>query len=420
MFRLKEKMKSLITSISRIDLFSPAIFFPLVLLAYNLAGNLFDAGRSDVFKLKHSTYPLIVTALVVYYLVYYFVRKRKITLPSISVKWFSKLFYTGIAIATVIGFASLSYLLLSGQIGLIDESVRRNISPVFNFLSAFFWFGYLILITAYISKYKLSKKKSLMVLSLSVLIVLALYVLIGYRTNLFVIVFTLILFFHYHYKRFNFVLVISMLLVVSISFSVFGNMRLKNEDQTNEFNNQSVEVVIDEETKANLQKTKELPEWFKVITAEFVNGKIVLSRIIEHTSEEGVMKGKLHFSAIETMLPGTTKSPRAIVTDVVNTYSDNGIPVTREGRTTTPGLLGQLFLDGGYLLLVIGIGFVSFLLTSIYNKLEQSQDTNYKISYAFLTTLLTLCIHTGLLDVIFYIFFLGMIVYAMIQEKETN
>lgn len=421
MFDLKQNFKSTIKKISDIDFFSPAIFFPLVLLAYHVMGNLFDQSRTDMFNLKYSTYPLIFTAIIVYYIVFFLVKKYDIMLPSISIKWFTKLFYAGVIILTIIGFVSLGYLIFSGQIGLLSESVRRNISPKLNFFSAFLWFGYLILITTFIAKKGFSTGKSILILCSSAIVILGLYVLIGYRTNLFMIVFTLVIFFHYFFKRFNFIFIITFLLIASLSFSYFGSMRVANEDKTEEFNKGMVEFGdLDEETQKEVVKVKEMPEWFKTVTAEFVNGKVVLSRIIEYTEEYGTLNGELHLSSVETLLPGENKSPRTIVTEVVNTFSDNGIPVTREGRTTTPSLLGQLFLDGGYVLLVIGVALSSFLLTAMYNRMQLTNNSNHIITYAFITTLLTISIHTGFLDVIFYLFFIAMFVYAMINTDDER
>lgn len=407
--------------LSAVDLFSPAVFFPFVLFCYHLFGNLFDHSRSDVFGLKYSTYPLIIVALLVYYIVYYFVNKKNVMLPSVSMPWFSKLFYIGVSALTVVGLLSLIYLFSTGQIGILDESIRRNINPKLNFLSAFCWFGYLILVTEYITKKQLTQKAAIKVIVLTSIFVLAFYVLIGYRTNLFMIVFTLVLFFHYSFRRFSFRVVAIMLIVVSVAFSAFGHMRVANEDKTVAFNKApSQPVKLDHKTKTAIAKTKEMPEWFKTVTAEFVNGKIVLGRIIEYTHTNGTMRGELHLSAIKTVLPGENLSPRTIVTDKVNHFSENGIPVTREGRTTTPSLLGQLFLDGGYILLVIGIGLISFLLTAIYNRLKATGQSHYKISYAFITTLLVISVHTGLLDVIFFIFFIGMLLYSLINKNNTG
>lgn len=418
---LKQNFKSAVKKISSIDFFSPAIFFPMVLFAYHVAGNIFDYSRTDMFNLKYSTYPLIFTAIIVYYIVYFLVKKFDIMLPSISIKWFKKLFYAGIIVMTVVGIFSLGYLIFNGQIGLLDEEVRRNISPKLNFFSAFLWFGFLILITTYIAKKNFSTGKAIMILGSSAIVILGLYVLIGYRTNLFMIVFTLIIFYHYYFKRFNFIFIITVLLVTSLSFSLFGNMRVANEDKTEEFNKGTVEFgELDEKTQKEVVRVKQMPEWYRVITAEFVNGKVVLSRIIQYTEEYGTLNGELHTSSVETLLPGENKSPRTLVTGVVNEFSDNGIPVTREGRTTTPSLLGQFFLDGGYVLLVIGVALISFLLTAMYNRMVHTRHSNHIISYAFITTLLTISIHTGFLDIVFYLFFIAMLVYAMINTDNKD
>lgn len=341
--------------------------------------------------------------------------------PSLKVAWFRKLFFTGVICLTAIGFISLCYMLFTGQMGILDESIRRNISPKLNFLSAFFWFGYLILITEYISRKEMKQTNALIILITSCIIVVGLYVLIGYRTNLFMIVFTLILFFHYTFKRFNFIVVLILLIIISVSFSFFGHMRVAHEDKTIKFNQAPVEKVhLNTKEKAAVVKTKQMPEWFRVVTAEFVNGKVVLSRIVEYTDKNGSMDGQLHLAAFKTLLPGKTLSPRAIVTEKVNHLSDNGVLVTREGRTTTPSLLGQLFLDGGYVLLVIGIGFIAFLLTTLYNRLKAVDQSNYKIAYALITTLLIISIHTGFLDVITFVFLFAMLAYVLISNVNTN
>lgn len=418
---LIEQLKNFNNKLSKVDLFSPAIFFPFVLIIYNLFGNIFDQHRSDIFHLEKSTYPLIIVAAVTYYLVYYFVNKKNIMLPTISVSWFSKLFYIGIISLTLVGLLCYGYMVSTGQLGILDESIRRNIDPKLNFFSAFLWFGYLILVTEYITRKEINKKKSIAILLISAMVILGMVLLIGYRTNLFMIVFTLILFFHYQFKKFDFKVVVIILLLFSVGLSSFGYLRVVSEDKTIKFNQNPTEhVQLDKKTKKDIVKINRTPKWFRVITAEFVNGKVVLSRIVQYSEQEGTLKGQLHLSAIGTVLPGTNESPRSIVTDKVNSLSQNGILVTREGRTTTPSFLGQLFLDGGYILLVIGVGLVSLLLTTLYNNLKTTNENRYKISYAFLTTLMIISVHTGLLDIVFFIFFIAMILYSLTTRKSIT
>jgi len=149
------------------------------------------------------------------------------------------------------------------------------------------------------------------------------------------------------------------------------------------------------------------------LNGESVTGHIVLSKIMEYTREEGYLNGEIHRGIFNTVLPGEQTSPRMRVTEVVNSLSiENGKYITRPSRTTTPTFIGQLFLDGGYLLVAIGFLAYGVLISLIYNKVKQHGIRSFhSVAYAFVITLFAITMHTGLLDLIF-ILMLGFVVIA--------
>ncbi|MFJ7662353.1 hypothetical protein ACIQXW_08120 [Lysinibacillus sp. NPDC097162] len=149
------------------------------------------------------------------------------------------------------------------------------------------------------------------------------------------------------------------------------------------------------------------------IKCEAVTSHIVLSTIIEYTKEEDYLKGEIHKGIFSTILPGEQISPRMRVTEVVNSItSERGVNVTREQRTTTPTFIGQLFLDGGYLLVAIGFLLYGVLISLIYNKVKQNGIRSFHtVVYAFTITVFTVSMHTGLLDLIF-VLMLGFVIIA--------
>jgi len=139
----------------------------------------------------------------------------------------------------------------------------------------------------------------------------------------------------------------------------------------------------------------------------------VLSTIIEYTQENGYLNGEIHKGIFSTLLPGEQTSPRTEVTKVVNSVSvEKGKIITRENRTTTPTFIGQLFLDGGYLLVAIGFFLYGALISLIYNKVKQEGIRSFHtVAYAFTITVFTVSMHTGLLDLII-ILMLGFVIIA--------
>lgn len=91
---------------------------------------------------------------------------------------------------------------------------------------------------------------------------------------------------------------------------------------------------------------------------------------------------------------------------------EKGKFITRESRNTTPTFIGKLFLDGGYLLVAIGFLLYGALISLIYNKVKRSGIRSFHtVAYAFVITVFSVTMHTGLLDLIF-ILMLGFVIIA--------
>ena len=153
-----------------------------------------------------------------------------------------------------------------------------------------------------------------------------------------------------------------------------------------------------------------------------MTGHIVLSKIIEYTQEEGYLNGEIHAGIFATLLPGEQTSPRMKVTEVVNSLSvEEGKYITRPTRTTTPTYIGQLFLDGGYLLVALGFAFYGFIIALLYNQVKNAGIRSYQsVAFAFVLTIFTVTMHTGLLDLIFVLMIGFVILTASINQAPKK
>ncbi|MFJ7736011.1 oligosaccharide repeat unit polymerase [Lysinibacillus sp. NPDC097287] len=420
-----DKLKKVFTKVNKIDTFSPYFFLPFILVLYFFT-SLFDFHRFDLFNVRVSIWPAVILALVCYYIGVYVIDKLQWTIPSFGLSFFGKYVIHFIVLLTLIGLASYLMMIFGGGLGISDESNRRNLDPKLNFFSQLLWFGILLLLSyKMILEKNMTWKKALVYGSIFA-VVMFLFLLMGYRTPLIIMLFTGIIIFHYVVKRVKLTWFLSALFVIGVAFTMFGFMRVVTEDTTKEFNDRSqpdVELSVEEEEKLLTveQKVNLTPKWMRALNGETVTGHIVLSKIIEYTQEEGYLKGEIHRGIFNTVLPGEQISPRMKVTEVVNSLSvEEGKYITRPTRTTTPTFIGQLFLDGGYLLVAIGFLLYGVLISLIYNKVKQSGIRSFhSVAYAFVITLFTVSMHTGLLDLIF-ILMLGFVIIASSVIKTEN
>ncbi|KOP77995.1 hypothetical protein AMS59_14095 [Lysinibacillus sp. FJAT-14745] len=412
------KLKQTFAKVNKIDTFSPYFFLPFILMLYFFT-SLFDFHRFELFNLRTSIWPAVFLAVICYYIGVYIIDKLQWTIPSFGLSFLGKYVVHFILFLTVLGLVSYVLMMISGGgLGISDESNRRNLDPKLNFFAQLLWYGVLLLISyKMILEKNITWKKTLIYGSIYAA-VMFLFLLMGYRTPLIIMLFTGIIIFHYVVKRVKLTWFLTALFVIGVAFSMFGFLRVVTEDTTKEFNNrEQPDVELSETDKEKLlsveQKVNLTPKWIRSINGESVTGHIVLSKIIEYTQQEGYLNGELHAGIFSTILPGEQVSPRMKVTEVVNSLSEaEGKYITRPNRTTTPTFIGQLFLDGGYLLVAIGFFLYGVLISLIYNKVKQGGIRSFhSVAYAFVITVFTVSMHTGLLDLIF-ILMLGFVILA--------
>ncbi|MFF2178532.1 oligosaccharide repeat unit polymerase [Lysinibacillus sp. NPDC058147] len=412
------KLKQTFAKVNKIDTFSPYFFLPFVLMLYFFT-SLFDFHRFELFNLRVSIWPAVFLAVICYYIGVYIIDKLQWTIPSFGLSFFGKYVVHFIVFLTVLGLVSYVIMMISGGgLGISDESNRRNLDPKLNFFAQLLWYGVLLLISyKMILEKNITWKKTLIYGSVYAA-VMFLFLLMGYRTPLIIMLFTGIIIFHYVVKRVKLTWFLTALFVIGVAFSMFGFLRVVTEDTTKEFNSrEQPDVELTETEKEKLltveQKVNLTPKWIRSINGESVTGHIVLSKIIEYTQQEGYLNGEIHAGILSTVLPGEQVSPRMKVTEVVNSLSKaEGKYITRPNRTTTPTFIGQLFLDGGYLLVAVGFLLYGVLISLIYNKVKQGGIRSFhSVAYAFVITLFTVSMHTGLLDLIF-VLMLGFVIIA--------
>lgn len=411
------ELKKVFGKLNKIDMFSPYFFLPFILLLYFFI-SLFDWHKFEQFGIHVSIWPAVILAVICYYIGVFLIDKLQWTIPTFGLSFLGKYIIHFIVVLTLLGLGSYLMMIFSGSLGITDEANRRNLDPKLNFFSQLLWFGVLLLLSYKMIMEKTMTWKKAIVYGLIFAVVMFLFLLMAYRTPLIIMLFTGIIVFHYVVKRVKLTWFLTALFVIGIGFSLFGFIRVMTEDTTKAFNDRTQpDVELTAEEEKNLltaeQKVNLTPKWVRALNAEAVTSHIVLSTIIEYTKEEDYLKGQIHKGIFSTILPGEQISPRMKVTEVVNSITvERGILVTREQRTTTPTFIGQLFLDGGYLLVAIGFLLYGVLISLIYNKVKQNGIRSFHtVAYAFTITVFTVSMHTGLLDLIF-VLMLGFVIIA--------
>ncbi len=409
-----------------IDSFSPYFFFPFILVLYFLV-SLFDFGKVEYFEAnKNILWPILV-GLISYLSAVHIVQKKNWMFPSFGLKFLKGRTVYFLYALGLVGLISYIIMLWTGQIGIEDESVRRHLDPKLNFLSSFLWFSVLFLICGRVVKEKELTNQRKRIYLIILFVVLCLLVLMGYRTPIAIMCFTCLIVVHYTIKRIKLSWLLTFLFVVGLALSLFGFFRVITEDPTKEFNShegpdvQRSEEEIDRDLML-IRKMNETPKWVRGLTEASVTGRIVLSKLMEYTDEHGYLYGKLHAGIFSTILPGEQLSPRMEITDMVNSLTiKKGKYITRPGRTTTPTLLGQFYVEGGYITIIIGFALYGLILSMLYNQMKQAGVKSYQtIPYAFITTIFMISIHTGLLDLVFLLMIAYAIVSGGIERKQIT
>ncbi|WP_424236466.1 oligosaccharide repeat unit polymerase [Bhargavaea ginsengi] len=423
-------LKNFVGRLNRIDAFSPYFFLPFVLVLYFVV-SLFDFHRFAYFNVRETIWPAVILSLVAYYIGVWITDKKGWTFPGFGLGFMKGKTVWVIWVLAMIGAIAYAAMLATGQVGLTDESVRRNLDPKLNLLSQLLWFGVVLLLSYKIIRDKEMSRKKMWIYGTIYFGAMVLFLLMGYRTPIAVMLFTGLVIFHYVIKRIKLTWLLAAMFVVALFFSMFGFVRVLTEDTTKEFNSrEQPDVVLEEKKQVDLKTDEDIvnetPKWVRQMNAEMVTGHIVLSKIIEYTGNEGYLKGQIHGGIFGTVLPGEQISPRMKVTEVVNSISiEDGRYITRPTRTTTPTYTGQLFLDGGYLLVAIGFLFYGIIVAMLYNQVQAAGVRSYQaVAFAFVMTIFTVSLHTGLLDLIFILMIGFAILTAAIEfsgrKKDLN
>ncbi|MCL1694774.1 MULTISPECIES: oligosaccharide repeat unit polymerase family protein [unclassified Lysinibacillus] len=419
-------MKQFFRKLNKIDTFSPYFFLPFILLLYFFT-SMFDWHRFEMFNIRVSIWPAVILAIICYYIGVYVIDKMKWTIPSFGLSFLGKYVIHFIVFLTLLGLSAYILMVFGSGLGISDESNRRNLNPKLNFFSQLLWFGALLLLSyKMILEERLTWKKAFIYGAIYA-VVMSLFVLVAYRTPLIIMLFTAIIIIHYVVKRVKLTWFLTTLLVIGVAFSMFSFIRVLTEDRSLEFNNRDQpDVELTEDARDKLltaeQKVNQTPLWIRALNEESVTGHIVLSTIMEYTQENGYLNGEIHKGVFSTILPGEQISPRMRVTEVVNSVSvEKGKVITRGNRTTTPTFIGQLFLDGGYLLVAIGFFLYGVLISLIYNKVKQAGIRSFhSVAYAFTITLFTVSMHTGFLDLIFILMLGFVIIASSIMKRDRG
>ena len=419
---MKLTFKQRIEKLNRIDTFSPYFFLPFILVLYFFT-SLFDFHRFELFHVNTTIWPAVFVAMISYYIGVYLIDIKGWTFPTFGLSFLRGYTIHSIWLLGLIGLVAYITMMVGGDVGITDESVRRNLDPKLNFLSQLLWFAIVLLLSLQIIRDKNLTKWKLVLYAGVYGAVMVLFLLMGYRTPIIIMLFTGLVIFHYVVKRIKLTWLLTALLFIGVFFSLFGFFRVMSEDTTEEFNNrdQPDTELTEEQQEVQLtveQKVNAVPKWVRSLNGESVTGHIVLSKIIEYTKEEGYLNGEMFIGTFSTILPGEQISPRMRVTEVVNSLSvEEGKYITRPTRTTTPTYIGQLFLDGGYLLVALGFLLFGVIVSLLYNQVKRAGFRSYQsVVFAFVMTIFTVSMHTGLLDLIFIL----MIGFAILTAAINN
>ncbi len=242
------KLKQSFGKLNKIDMFSPYFFLPFILLLYFFI-SLFDWHKFEQFGIHVSIWPAVILAVICYYIGVLIIDKLDWTIPSFGLSFLGKYVIHFIVVLTVLGLGSYLMMIFSGNLGITDEANRRNLDPKLNFFSQLLWFGVLLLLSYKMILEKTMTWKKAIIYGSIFAVVMFLFLLMGYRTPLIIMLFTGIIIFHYVVKRVKLTWFLTALVVIGVAFSLFGFIRVLTEDTSIEFNKREqpdVELTAEE------------------------------------------------------------------------------------------------------------------------------------------------------------------------------
>ena len=246
---MKTTIKQMAERMNRIDTFSPYFFLPFILMLYFFV-SLFDFHRFELFNVTVSIWPAVFVALASYYVTVYFVDKKGWTFPTFGLSFLRGYTMWAIYLLGLIGLVAYISMIAGGEVGITDESIRRNLDPKLNFLSQLLWFSTMLIISLKIIQDENMSKGKLLMYGALYGGLMFLYLLMGYRTPIIVMLFTGLIIFHYVVKEIKLTWFLTTLLIIGIFFSLFGFFRVISEDTSLDFNSR-------EQPDVELTKEKE-------------------------------------------------------------------------------------------------------------------------------------------------------------------
>jgi len=153
------------------------------------------------------------------------------------------------------------------------------------------------------------------------------------------------------------------------------------------------------------------------VIALFRYDQEVVDKLVQVTKDDPMYLG-LAFSNIVTVLPGDQLGARNIVGKII------GARETPEGKpwSTTPTLQGAFFVDGGYAFVFVGFFFTAFFMEYLRKLILCKRDPFLFSLYGLVVVATLKCIHTGYLDVSFYIiiFVLFVLRFLVLNINYSN
>lgn len=136
-------------------------------------------------------------------------------------------------------------------------------------------------------------------------------------------------------------------------------------------------------------------------------------KIIIRKTKNNPYYGELAISNFLTLLPGEQLGVRNIVGDVVNARKQpDGKP-----WSITPTLQGALFMDGGFLGVIIGFFLLGAVLEFLKKIAVIKKDPFSIVIYALLAINSLMIIHTGYFDVTFFILLIFIIILKILLTR---
>jgi len=165
---------------------------------------------------------------------------------------------------------------------------------------------------------------------------------------------------------------------------------------------------------------KELPKFLYIFIPFLSTARYdqeVLEKLLNYIEHNGFLGGKLFFANILTLLPGEQLGARNIIGSIVSSS------ITKEGTpwSITVVLQGNLYMDGGFLLVFYAFFCISFFMYYLKEKLARKFKLNLAVLYTFLTINFLKAIHTGYFDVsTIIVIFLFILFDFLLKVKVTK